>query len=283
MSQLDLSTRAGVTPRHVSFVETGRSNPSREMLHLLAEHLDMPLRDRNELYLAAGFAPPYSAMSADDDAFDEIIAALRRILASHEPLPGVIMDRNWNLVHANTAAQTLFASMLDLEAIDQPANVLRLMFGPLRSHVRNWDQVANALVTRARREAVGGIPDPELQALLDEMSARLTASPGPPTHASPIIDVEFIIDGTVHAYFSTITTLGTSADVTLQELRLELFHPQPTEQPSDASADPHSPRTQQVREEVRLNSHARLPSSRRAKVVHESTRLKSTNPGGSDD
>jgi transcriptional regulator with XRE-family HTH domain len=224
MSQLDLSTRAGVTPRHVSFVETGRSNPSREMLHLLAEHLDMPLRDRNELYLAAGFAPPYSAMSAADDAFDEVVGALRRILASHEPLPGVIMDRHWNLVHANNAAEALFGSMLDLDTVAQPANVLRLMFGPLRNHVRNWDQVANALVTRARREAVGQIPNPELQALLDEVAALLPTSPGPP-HTSPVIEVEFVVDGIVHAYFSTITTLGTSADVTLQELRLELFHP----------------------------------------------------------
>jgi transcriptional regulator with XRE-family HTH domain len=230
MSQLDLSTRAGVTPRHVSFVETGRSKPSREMLHLLAEHLDMPLRDRNELYLAAGFAPPYSAMSADDDAFDEAVAALQRILASHEPLPGVIMDRHWNLVHANTAANELFAAMLDLDTVDQPANVLRLMFGPLRTHVRNWDEVANALVTRARREAVGGIPDPELQALLDELASRLTPPTAPPTRTSPIIDVEFIIDNTIHAYFSTITTLGTAADVTLQELRLELFHPHQPDQ-----------------------------------------------------
>jgi transcriptional regulator with XRE-family HTH domain len=228
MSQLDLSTRAGVTPRHVSFVETGRSKPSRELLHVLADTLEMPLRDRNELYLAAGFAPPYTSLSADDDEFAEVMAALQRILDSHEPLPGVIMDRHWNLVQANKAAQELFSAMIDLSTIDQPANVLRLMFGPLRQHVANWDTITTALVARARREAVGGVPDPELQALLDDLSPLVADNRVPPTLTSPVINVEFLIDGTVHRYFSTITTLGTSADVSLQELRVELFHPHPS-------------------------------------------------------
>lgn len=225
MSQLDLATRAGVTPRHVSFVETGRSKPSRELLSLMADTLDIPLRDRNELYLAAGFAPPYTSMSADDDEFAEVMAALERILDSHEPLPGVIMDRHWNLVRANTAAQRLFSEMIDLSTVDQPANVLRLMFGPLRSHVANWDAISTALLTRARREAVGGVPDPELQALLDELAPLAGVRHAPPAPISPVIDVEFLIDGTVHRYFSTITTVGTAADVSLQELRVELFHP----------------------------------------------------------
>lgn len=225
MSQLDLSTRAGVTPRHVSFVETGRSKPSRELLNTLADTLDIPLRARNELYLAAGFAPPYTSMSANDDEFAEVMTALERILNSHEPLPGVIMDRHWNLVQANPAAQRLFSKMIDLSTVDQPANVLRLMFGPLRPHVANWATVSSALLARARREAVGGIPDPELQALLDELTPLVERRGDPPAPASPVVDVEFMIDGTVHSYFSTITTLGTAADVSLQELRVELFHP----------------------------------------------------------
>jgi transcriptional regulator with XRE-family HTH domain len=225
MSQLDLSARAGVTPRHVSFVETGRSKPSRELLNTLADTLDIPLRDRNELYLAAGFAAPYTSMSADDDEFAEVMIALERILDSHEPLPGVIMDRHWNLVKANTAAQRLFGEMIDLATVDQPANVLRLMFGPLRSHVANWAAISTTLLARARREAVGGVPDPELQAILDELSPLIDERREPPAPTSPVIDVEFLIDGTVHRYFSTITTLGTAADVSLQELRIELFHP----------------------------------------------------------
>lgn len=225
MSQLELSTSAGVTARHVSFVETGRSRPSRELLHVLADSLDMPLRDRNELYLAAGFAPPYTSMSTDDDELAEVMAALERIIDSHEPLPGVIMDRRWNLVRANPPARELFASMIDLSTVDQPPNVLRLMFGPLRPHVANWETIAPALLARARREAVGGVPDAELRALLDELSSLAPESPIPPTASGPVIDVQFVVDGTVHRYFSTITTLGTSADVTLQELRVELFHP----------------------------------------------------------
>lgn len=225
MSQLELSTRAGVTARHVSFVETGRSRPSRELLDTLADTLDIPLRSRNELFLAAGFAPPYTSMSADDSEFAEVMTALGRILDSHDPLPGVIMDRHWNLVQANTAAQRLFNEMVDLSTVDQPANVLRLMFGPVRPHVANWPAISTALLARARREAVGGVPDPELQALLDELSALVDDHPGPPGPTSPVIDVEFIIGGTVHSYFSTITTLGTAADVSLQELRIELFHP----------------------------------------------------------
>lgn len=225
MSQLDLSTRAGVTARHVSFVETGRAKPSRELLHVLADTLDMPLRDRNELYLAAGFAPPYTSMSADDDEFAGVMAALERIIDSHEPLPGVIMDRSWNLVRANTAAQELFGSMIDLSTVVHPANVLRLMFGPLRPHVANWDTITAALLTRARREAIGGIPDTGLQQLLDELSPLAPTSHELPVASGPVIDVEFIVDGATRRYFSTITTLGTSADVTLQELRVELFHP----------------------------------------------------------
>jgi transcriptional regulator with XRE-family HTH domain len=225
MSQLDLSTRAGVTPRHVSFVETGRSKPSRELLNTLADTLDIPLRARNELYLAAGFAAPYTSMTLDDEMFAEVMTALERILDSHEPLPGVIMDRHWNLVQANAAAQQLFNSMIDLTTIEQPANVLHLMFGPLRPHVANWTATANALLARARREAVGGIPDPELQALLDELSPLVDEHHRPPGPTSPVIAVEFLIDGNIHRYFSTITTIGTTADVSLQELRIELFHP----------------------------------------------------------
>jgi transcriptional regulator with XRE-family HTH domain len=227
MSQLDLSARAGVTPRHVSFVETGRSKPSRELLNVLADTLDMPLRDRNDLYLAAGFAPPYTSMSADDDEFAEVMAALQRILDSHEPLPGVIMDRHWNLVQANAAAQDLFGAMIDLSTVKEPANVLRLMFGPLRSHIANWATISIALLARARREAVGGIPDPELQALLGELSPLVDQGAELPGVVGPVLDVEFFIDGEVHRYFSTITTLGTAADVSLQELRIELFHPHP--------------------------------------------------------
>src|SRR5688572_11794956 len=113
MSQLDLASVTGVTPRHVSFVETGRSRPSRTMLDTLADALDMPLRDRNDLSLAAGYAPPYRELGLDDPELAVAVVALERILASHEPLPAVVMDRHWNLVRVNDGARALFGSMLD--------------------------------------------------------------------------------------------------------------------------------------------------------------------------
>ena len=227
MSQLDLSSVSGVTPRHVSFVETGRSAPSRELLHTLAEALEMPLRDRNRLFLAAGYAPPYRALDLDDEEAAEVVAAFDRILAGHEPHPGVVMDRHWNLVRSNRGAARLFGSLLDLAVVEQPPNVLRLVFGPLRPHIVNWSELAPALLARARREAVGGVPHPELVSLIEELARLLDDGPTRPAGTGPVIDVAFRLGPEVHRYFSTVTTLGTAADVGLQELRIELFHPHP--------------------------------------------------------
>ena len=179
MSQLDLAIAASVTPRHVSFVETGRSSPSRDMLLVLAEALEMPLRDRNDLYLAAGFAPPHRELGLDDDELRVAMSAVERILASHDPLPAVVLDRHWNLVRANQGAQRLFGAMVDLGSLPAPVNVLELIFDPhgLRSHIANFAELAPALLARARREAVGGIPDPTLGELI---AASRRRHPRPP-------------------------------------------------------------------------------------------------------
>ena len=231
MSQLDLSVSSGVTSRHVSFIETGRSAPSRQMLHTLAEALDMPLRSRNDLYLAAGYAAPYQQLDLDAEQNAEVTAALERILASHEPLPAVVMDRHWTLLRANRGAQRLFGSLVDLSSLPQPANVLRLVFGELRPHIVNWADLAPALLSRVHREAVGGVADPVLSALAEELKATC-AAPGssvPPRPPGPVIDVAFNVGGRVERYFSTVTTLGTPNDVTLQEIRVELFHRRETD------------------------------------------------------
>jgi transcriptional regulator with XRE-family HTH domain len=232
MSQLDLSARSGVTPRHVSFVETGRAQPSRQLLDRLADALDMPLRDRNDLFLAAGFAPPYRALGLDDDELEVVAGAIDRILAGHEPFPAVVMDRHWNLLRTNHGADELFNAMLDLSAIDPPANVLELVFSNqhLRPHVANWSQLASALVARARREAVGGLPDARLGSMIERFDTQLRDEGVSPTPSSrgPVVDAAFIVHGTVQRYFSTITTLGTATDITLQEIRIELFHPDDT-------------------------------------------------------
>lgn len=228
MSQLDLASAASVTPRHVSFVETGRSAPSREMLLVLADALEMPLRDRNNLYLAAGYAPPYRELGLDDEDLRIARIALDRILASHDPLPAVVLDRHWNLLHANNGAQQLFGAMIDLASWASPLNVLELIFDhkALRPCIANWNQLAPALLARARRESVGGVPDATLGAMIDRLQRELparTLTGDAPT--GPLIDVAFTIGDSVVRYFSTVTTLGTPCDVTLQELRIELFHP----------------------------------------------------------
>lgn len=228
MSQLDLSSAAGVTSRHVSFVETGRAAPSRSMLDTLADALAMPLRDRNDLYVAAGYAPPHRELGLDDEALGDAVVAIERILASHEPCPAVVMDRHWRLLRANVGAMRLFASMIDVGSLPTEPCVLELVFDEhgLKPHIANWEELAPALLDRARREAIGGVPDPELGALIDRLSAGIgEIDPAVGPGLGPLIDVRFVIDGEEHAFFSTVTTLGTPLDITLQELRIELFHP----------------------------------------------------------
>jgi transcriptional regulator with XRE-family HTH domain len=227
MSQLDLSSATGVTARHISFVETGRSAPSRPLLETLANALDMPLRDRNDLHLAAGFAPPYRELGLDDRELADAMVAIDWILDSHEPLPAIVMDRQWNLLRTNGGARELFGSMLDLGGLSLPANVLDLVFGfdGLRPHVLDWDQLAPALLARARRESVGGVPNPELAARLEQLARQLDDIPPPTTSTGPLISIRFRVGGADLSFFSTVTTIGTPLDVTLQELRVEQFHP----------------------------------------------------------
>ncbi len=170
MSQLVLAAETGTTQRHVSFVESGRSQPSRELVLRLARALDVPLRERNQLLLAAGYAPHYRETGLDAPALAQVHAALQRMLAQQEPYPAVVMDRHWDITDANDAATDLFTRLLDGPP-PAPANVIRLMFGPLRPHVANFDLTGEALIARVHREAVGGIPDPRTIALLDEVLA----------------------------------------------------------------------------------------------------------------
>ena len=230
MSQLALANEAGVTPRHVSFVESGRANPSREMVLTLARALDVPLRERNQVLLAAGYAPQYRETGLDDGAMAQVSAALDRLLEHHEPHPAVVMDRHWNVLRTNRAADALFAWLLDGAPAGEPPNVVRLMFGPLRPHVANWAQTGEALVQRVHREAVGGVPDLVTRRLLDEVLARpgIPAAWRRPDFAKtplPVLPVEFDKDGLERSYFSMVTTLGTPQDITLQEIRVESFFP----------------------------------------------------------
>jgi transcriptional regulator with XRE-family HTH domain len=231
MSQLDLAAAAASTPRYMSFVETGRSQPSRDVVLRLAVALGVPLRDRNGLLVAAGFAPVYPQHDLDDPAMAQVMAALDHMLERHAPCPAIVMDRRWDVVRVNTGAARLFTGLCAPAPVPQPANVLRLMLepGPVRAAVQNWDQVAPALLERARREAVGGVIDLATAELVQRLrtgaDAEVFATSRSIAPLVPVIDVEFAYGDATLRWFSIISTIGTPIDVTLQELRLEAFFP----------------------------------------------------------
>jgi transcriptional regulator with XRE-family HTH domain len=232
LSQLGLALDAATTARHLSFVETGRSQPSREMVLRLTRALDVPLRERNRLLLAAGYAPLYRETGLAAEGSAQVRAALERMLGAHEPYPAVVMDRYWNVMESNGAASRFFGWLLGERHPGTPPNVVRLMFDPsgLRPFVRNWDTAADALIQRVHREAVGGLPDPETLALLDEVLGLPGIPPAwraPDLHAVPVpvVPVEFEKEGLALSYFSMVTTVGTPQDAMLQEIRVESFFP----------------------------------------------------------
>jgi transcriptional regulator with XRE-family HTH domain len=231
MSQLDLAAEAATTPRYMSFVETGRSSPSREMVLRLAVALDIPLRERNELLLAAGYAPVYAEHDLDHPAIEQVMSALDRMLEQHAPYPAVVMDRRWDVVRANSGAVRLFAALCAPEPMPEPANVLRLMLepGPVRSAVENWGEVAPALLERVRREAVGGVVDAAAAELVERVrggaDAEVLAPPRSIAPLVPIIDIQFRYGDRTLRWFSVVSTIGTPVDITAQELRFEAFFP----------------------------------------------------------
>jgi transcriptional regulator with XRE-family HTH domain len=233
LSQLALAAEATVSLRHLCFIETGRARPSRTMVLRLAEALDVPLRERNALLLAAGFAPAYQESQLNGPVLDAVRGALDAILGQQEPYPAVVMDRDWNIRQTNDAASRLFGLLTDGHRAGPPgpANVLRMMLHPdgVRQYVTNWPEVAEALVRRVRREAVGGVTDEHARRMLAEVLAYpdVPQPPAVPDEAPmlPIVPVRFARDGHAFSYFSTVTTLGTAQDVTVQELRIECFHP----------------------------------------------------------
>jgi transcriptional regulator with XRE-family HTH domain len=230
-SQLALALEAEVSARHLSFVETGRARPSREMVLTLAAALDVPLRERNDFLLAAGYAPLYRESDLDAPELAPARQAIGRVLGQQEPYPAVVLDRYWNLVRSNRGADRLFGLFLDPAALPRPANVLRLMFDPagLRPFVANWEALAPALLRRVHREAVGGAADEATLELLEEILSypgvpRSWGLPDP-VALSPFVPVHFRRGVLSFCYFSVVTTLGTPQDVTLQELRIESFFP----------------------------------------------------------
>jgi transcriptional regulator with XRE-family HTH domain len=232
LSQLALAHEAAVSPRHVCFVETGRARPSREMVLHLADTLSVPLRERNALLTAAGYAPMYRESALDVPQLASVRAAIDAILAQQEPYPAVVMNRGWDIVTTNEAAGRFFRMLLGKRVPPDAGNVLRLMFHPdgLRPCVTNWEAVARALVQRLHREAIGGVLDDDARTLL----AEILDYPGVPANwravdpgaaLLPVLPVSFQHGGRRFEFFSAVTVLGTPQDITLQELRIESFFP----------------------------------------------------------
>jgi transcriptional regulator with XRE-family HTH domain len=239
LSQLELSLRAEMSQRHLSFLESGRAQPSREMVLQVAEALEVPLRERNILLRAAGFAPLYRERALDSADMAAVRQALELTLKHHEPFPAVVVNRSWGLVMGNEAVGRVLGLLLgDVEQawarVDPSGelNIIRMTLHPhgLQPLLKNWEQVAPALLARLQREAAADQANPGLQALLRDVSAY----PGIPPHwrgagwtapPMPILPLEFAVHGQSLKLFSMISTFGTALDITAEELRVETFFP----------------------------------------------------------
>jgi len=229
-SQLDLSIKAGISARHLSFVETGRSRPSPDMVELLADHLEVPLRERNTLLLAAGFAPQHAERSLKDAAMRPVRAALETVLRAHLPYPAAVVDRHWNLVLANDRLGVLIEGV-DPDLLTPPVNVLRASLHPsgMAPRILNLAQWRAHLLHRlARQVALTG--DPVLSQLLHECReypAGPSEQHADTDSANGGIAVPLRIRSGAHhlAFLSTITTFGTAVEITASELSIESFFP----------------------------------------------------------
>ena len=230
-SQLALSMDMGVSQRHISFVESGRSVPSRALLLGIANALEVPLRDRNALLLAAGYAPMYAEAAWDAAEMRVVHRALERMLRQHEPYPALVMDRHWNVLTTNEAAPKFFGQFIALGKFPRPRNLLRLMFDPkgLRPFITNWEAVAASLFQRIHREAVGGVLDATMRALVDELLAMPGVVPdwrsAEVSSTSPVVPIEFTKRGRTSSWFSMVSTVGTPQTVSAQDLRVECMFP----------------------------------------------------------
>jgi transcriptional regulator with XRE-family HTH domain len=227
LSQLQLSLAADVSARHLSFVETGRSQPSRALLLRLAEQLDVPLRERNTLLVAAGYAPSYRERALDDAGLRAVRAAVDRLLAGHEPYPAVVVDRWWTMVAANSSIALLVEGVAPA-LLEPPVNVLRATLHPdgLAPRIRNLGQWRAHVLTRLRGQ-VERTADERLAALLTELSGYGTPPAEGSTHGYDGVAVPLRISssrGDLNL-LSTVATFGTALDVTLDDLSIESFFP----------------------------------------------------------
>jgi transcriptional regulator with XRE-family HTH domain len=231
MSQLDLALHAGFSARHVSFIETGRTQPSRQALLVLAESLEIPLRDRNRLLEAGGYAHAYRQTPLAADEMAHVRGVLQFILDRHEPYGAIVLDRYSTALMGNRASAQLLAAVVDPSLLTGQTNLLRVVFHPLgvRRWIVNWDEVAPHLLGRAERELGAASGDEQAAALLADLRGYVGSSwpqhPAPLSTADLLLPIHIRKDRLELRLFSTIMTLGTPTDVTLQELRIESFFP----------------------------------------------------------
>jgi len=227
MSQLDLALDAEISARHLSFVETGRSRPSREMVMRLAECLSLPLRNRNALLLSAGFAPAYRERSLDDPALGAAREAVQRILDGHAPFPALAVDRHWNLIAHNNVVPLLLEGVAP-ELLARPSNVLRLSLHPqgLAPRIVNLGEWKRHLIERLGGQ-IAASADPVLEALREELRAYpapVCRTP-PDTNAAIVVPLEIESPVGRLSFLSTTTVFGTPVEVTLSEVAIEAFFP----------------------------------------------------------
>jgi transcriptional regulator with XRE-family HTH domain len=233
LSQLALATEAEISGRHLCFLETGRAQPSREMVQLLATALDIPLGDRNALLLAAGYAPAYAERGLGAPEGAHVQRAFEFILERQEPYPAIVVDGAWNIVMSNGAARRIFPLFLSPGALtpQHARNALHAVCHPagMRQFVVNWEEFVGPLIQTVHREAAGGI-NPAAARLRDEllaypdMPARWKL-PEPRSPAPPVLAMQLRRGDLALAFFSTLTMLATPRDVTLEQLRIECFYP----------------------------------------------------------
>jgi transcriptional regulator with XRE-family HTH domain len=225
MSQLDLAIEADISARHLSFVETGRSRPTSSMIIRLSEHLGVPLRERNTLLLAGGYAPAYPEHGLDEPELASIRAALRQILAGHEPYPAVVVNRWWELADANSSVAVLTAGSAGW-LLEPPVNVLRLSLHPegMAPRIANLPEWRAHLLARLSHQAAR-TGDPRLS----ELHAELLGYPGgqaePPPAAGVVVPLRYRSAGRDLSFFSMTAVVGTPMDVTVEELAIESFYP----------------------------------------------------------
>jgi len=229
-SQLDLALDAEISTRHLSFVETGRSVPSREMVLRLAEQLEVPLRERNQLLLAAGYAPVFSEAPFDSRPMAPILAAVRDVLKGHEPYPAIAVDRQWNLMEANTSV-ALFTDLVAPALMIPPVNVLRVSLHPdgLAPRILNLAEWRAHILSRLRRQ-IALTADQEIIALCDELrdfpaENQFAPPPGPHGVDDVAVTLRIRVGDAELAFLSMVTTFGTPVDITVAELAVESFFP----------------------------------------------------------